>query len=229
MNAFARYDAQGRLVEERPLTIAEAAERHGLGAKAVPTADEVARRWYLVRRTVRTDGHALEWLKRCRLAFYYPMMRELRPVPRRRLSARQRASGVALMRPRKVPLFPGYIFVRMNLAADAWSIVSSIAGVGGLVCEGGLPVEMSAGLVDAILAREIDGVVPGKTPAALIFRPGDAVRICDGALSGLIATIEQTPDYTVADIDGDTRIKVAVEMFGVPTPVDLTFAQIEKL
>jgi len=230
VNAFARYDAQGRLVEERPLTIAEAAEKHGLAVRYDPeSSSDPGRRWHLVRRLTRSDQHALDWLKRLAVPFYYPRMRELRPVPKRKITPAQRRSGVMLMRPCIVPLFPGYIFVRINLAADDWRRIRDAAGVGGLVTEGNIPVEISDALVASIEAAEVDGVVPGKTPASLIFKPGERVRVKDGPFAAFNAEIERAPDYTIGDVDGETRIKVLVNAFGRPTPVDLAIGQIEKL
>lgn len=228
--SFARYGTDGRLMEARALTFGEMAERAGLVERQAEAPAENGRRWYVVRRTSKTDAHALAWLARLGLQSYYPMMRALRPVPMRRLSRKQRTSGLPLMRPCVIPLFPSYIFVRLDLGRDRWSsVVSDIAGVGGMVSENNLPVEISPLLIAGIRACEIDGLVPGKTPAAMIFRVGENVHIRDGALAGFLATIEQTPDYTIADVDGDTRIRVAVELFGRTTPVDLTISQVEKL
>ena len=41
--------------------------------------------------------------------------------------------------------------------------------------------------------------------------------------------IEQVPDVASEDIDADTRLRLTINIFGRPTPVELAAWQIEKL
>lgn len=192
-----------------------------------PLADRLP--WHILRRVGRSDQHALDWLKRMALETYYPQVREMRPIPRMKLSHKQRMAGTTIMRPTVAPLFPGYLFVRMNLAGMDWKQMRQVAGVGGLVCPDGiLPIRVSDAMIDAIREREIDGAVPGKTPAKLIFRLGQTVRITEGPFSGLTAQVEKLPDLAIEDIDSDTRIRIALDLFGRQTSTELPVSAIEK-
>lgn len=184
--------------------------------------------WHIVRRVGSNDQHALDWLKRMHLETYYPMVREMRPVPRKKLSQKQRQSGGSILRPTLMPFFPSYIFVRMKLAGMDWRSLKDIAGIGGLACEGGLPIEIPEALIDAIRVREIGGAVPGKTPAKLIFKLGQVVRVTEGPFASFEGLVEKLPDVDIQDIDSETRIRVALELFGRATTVDLPVASIEK-
>lgn len=185
--------------------------------------------WHIVRRVGKSDQHALDWLKRMNLRTYYPLVREMRPVPRDKLSRKQRSAGITLMRPSLVPFFAGYIFVQMQMKGLDWQRLKDIAGLGGLVSKDGiLPVRVSNELIDAIRSREVGGAVPGRTPAKLIFKLGQSVRITSGPFASFEGLVEKLPDAAIEDIDSETRIRVALEVFGQPTPVDLPLAFIEK-
>jgi transcription antitermination factor NusG len=229
VNAFARYDVRGRLIEERPLEFGEMVDWYARPSAAMRRDGDDGRQWYLVRRVGGSDAHALDWLKRLAVVTYYPMIRELRPVPRKRLSRKQRQNGHSLTRPKMTPFFPGYYFVWLDFARDDWHRLADIARIGGLVCEGNLPVAIGDGLIDALREREVDGAIPGKTPVRLLFKAAEAVRMADGPFAGFFAKVENLPDYDVQDVDADTRIGVTVDIFGRPTLIDCAIGQIEKL
>ena len=90
------------------------------------------------------------------------------------------------------------------------------------------PASIAGEIVESLRSREVDGVIAGRTPAAMIFKIGDEVRVTHGALSMLQGIIERVPDVTIQDIDADTRLKLTIEIFGRATSVDLAAWQVEK-
>ncbi|SRR5216684_677493 len=184
--------------------------------------------WHVVRCVGKNDGYVLDWLKKCKLETYYPRVREMRPLPKRQLSPSQRNAGVEVMKPQLVALCPRYPFVRFDIKRDDWHRIFEFAGIAGMVCEGNLPVWMPNRLIERIRLREVDGAVPGKTPAKLIFAIGDQVRVTTGPFAAFPGQIETILEKSIEDVDGETRIKVAVNLFGRPTPVELEASQIEK-
>lgn len=157
---------------------------------------------------------------------YYPMVREMRPVPRNELSRSQRAAGVTLMRSRVAPFLPHLVFV------DALARgIERHPGVIGLVSLGGTPAIVADALIDELRLREREGggAIPGGTPLEYIFRVGDRVRIIHGALTGQQGVVEQPPTEPLERIDADARLRLCLDLFGRPTPVTLTVADVAKI
>ncbi|BBF93364.1 transcription termination/antitermination protein NusG [Blastochloris tepida] len=185
--------------------------------------------WHVVRSIGRTDTQVLDWLKRRDVETYYPVVREMRPVRRNKLSRAQRKAGLMILRPKLVPLFPKYYFVRLDLADGEWHELFRLGGLTGLVCAGGLPVRIGDDLVAALRGCEVDGAVPGTTPARVVFAVGDTVRVTNGPFAAQLATVERGIDVALQDIDGETRLTVAIELFGRATPVELMIDHVERV
>lgn len=89
-----------------------------------------------------------------------------------------------------IPMFPGYVFVRIALSqmfhAVAWS-----PGVRRLVGTGGQPGTVDDRVVDFLRERAgTDGIVPARSD----LTPGRHVRFDGGPFDGLSAIIDRPPD-----------------------------------
>ena len=209
--------------------IAERALSHAATADAKTprnSSDDLG--WYVVRAVGKSDDYALDGLRRLEIETYYPQVLQMRKVPRRELSAAQRQSGVEIKKPRLGPLFPRYIFARFGMARQSWRDVFKIVGVGGMLCQGDLPVKVREDLIGAIRRRENDGSIKGSDTLRAVFGIGDRVVVTDGVFASFPGTVEKGIDCAIEDIDPDTRIKVAVDIFGRATPVDLEVWQVAK-
>lgn len=78
------------------------------------------------------------------------------------------------------PLFPGYVFVKINPAVDPWRCICSTYGVKSLLCSAnGKPIAAADGHIASIQAREDeDGMINlvEAKPARPLPQPGQAVR-----------------------------------------------------
>jgi transcription antitermination factor NusG len=98
------------------------------------------------------------------------------PTPRRRGSGR---STVA-------PLFPQYVFARLDLSLHYFE-VRYMPGVVGFVCAGAEPLMVSEEIVGAVLSRCTNGIVQLDPKP---FCQGERVRIVDGPFANFEAIFE---------------------------------------
>lgn len=174
-----------------------------------------------------TDSQALTAFERFKVETYYPKIMQLKPMPRRRMSAAQRQGGLTIQVPTEVALFPRYIFTRFDLHRGDWHDAFEVAGVG-LICREGKPVWMPDEVIGSIKKRENNGVIPGKDSVRAIFNVGDEVTVTNGPFASFPGIVEEGLDVPIEKLRADMRIKVAVNIFGRATPVELEYWQVVK-
>ena len=83
------------------------------------------------------------------------------------------------------------------------------------------PVPISTAEAKNLLQRS--GVIKGEKPVYTrqMFSVGDTVKITDGAFASFSGTIKEI------NLEKE-RLSVDVQIFGRPTPVEVTFSQVEK-
>ena len=115
------------------------------------------------------------------------------------------------------PLFPGYIFVQMELQDEYWYSIKSTPGVINFIGCGNKPSPIEDIEIDNILER----IEKGETKEPVPFEVGNLVQIIDGPFVGITGF--------VSDINPKKeRIKVNVKILGKQVPVELSFQDIEK-
>ena len=116
--------------------------------------------------------------------------------------------------------FPGYVLVQMEMNDDTWHLVKDVPKVLGFI--GGTsdkPAPISDREADVILNRIQEGVE--KPRPKVLFEIGEMVRVTDGPFNDFNGVVEEV-DFE------KNRMRVAVQMFGRSTPVELEFHQVEK-
>ena len=86
------------------------------------------------------------------------------------------------------PLFPGYVFIRLDPAYKAWRPVLSTIGIRKVIQFGDQMGVLPVGLVEKLKAREENGAI-SLAGAGERYRPGELVRLVGGPLEGLVATV----------------------------------------
>jgi transcriptional antiterminator NusG len=185
-------------------------------------------KWYISRRMRGTDRKALHFLTQFKIQAYSPTIMELRSMPRRRMSAAQRQSGVSVQMPSEVALFPGYVFTRLDIRQPGWGNAFEMAGIGGLVCRDDMPIWMPDEKIDAIRKCENNGIISGKNSVRAVFGIGDEVMVTNGPFASFPGIVEEGLDCAIENLDPSMRIKVAVNIFGRATPVELEYWQVAK-
>jgi transcriptional antiterminator NusG len=116
--------------------------------------------------------------------------------------------------------FPGYVLVNMEMDDETWHLVKDVPKVLGFI--GGAsdrPAPISDKEAEAILQRVKEGV--DKPRPKVLFEPGEVVRVTDGPFNDFNGVVEHV-NYD------KNRLRVAVQILGRSTPVELDFGQVEK-
>lgn len=116
--------------------------------------------------------------------------------------------------------FPGYVLVQMELDEETWHLVKEVPKVLGFI--GGSsdkPAPITEAEANAILNRVEEGI--DKPRPKVMFEPGEVVRVIDGPFNDFSGVVEN------ANYD-KSKLNVAVQILGRPTPVELDFGQVEK-
>ena len=116
-------------------------------------------------------------------------------------------------------IYPGYLFVEMELREEALAVVKNCPGIGDFLGTSGAAVPLSDKEVEKVTAE-----AESKEEAPTIkidFEPGDNVKISEGAFKNFDGIVKEV-------LHEKGLLRVAVTIFGRPTPVELEYWQVEK-
>ena len=155
------------------------------------------KRWFAVYTIARNEERASYHLRNQGYEVYLPLFRKKRRHARR-------TDWV------KMPLFPRYLFVQLDLEVMPWRAVHSTLGVSALVCSGDGPVPIRNELIAAIQGRESpDGLV--RINEHFCAKPGKRVTLLDGPFAEFEGIFESMRD--------DQRMVILLEFLGRPLKV----------
>ena len=109
----------------------------------------------------------------------------------------------------RAAIFPGYLFVILDLERDRWLSVRSTVGVSRLFTQDGRPVPVPVGIVESLIEQS-DGTL-SRLDAGLV--KGQQVRILSGPFADFVGTLER--------LDAAGRVQVLLQMMGTAVPVTL--------
>ncbi|MDR2209618.1 MAG: transcription/translation regulatory transformer protein RfaH [Azoarcus sp.] len=161
--------------------------------------------WYLIHTKPRLEKYALENLERQGYECYLPL------YPAERLRSRK-------LTVIDVPLFPRYLFVRLDPEGfgKSWGPIRSTRGVSQMVHFGQRPALADDTLIALLKSREQSC----QPEPERLFEQGNIVRITGGPFANIEA-IYQMPD-------GKCRALVLIELLNKPTSMRVDLASLRK-
>ncbi len=111
-------------------------------------------------------------------------------------------------------VFPGYVLVKMIVTEQTWYIVRNTRGVTGFVGSGTDPIPLTD--------EEIRNMGFEISNVNIDYEVNDSVKVMDGPLKDFVGTVQEINKEK-------GKVKVLVSMFGRETPVELEFAQVQKM
>lgn len=131
--------------------------------------------WYVVQTQARAEQRADANLRQQGFQSYLPRLRC------ERRHARKRETVLA-------PLFPGYLFVKLDLAQHRWRSINGTFGVSQLVCYGDRPAAAPQGIVEELMTREDQEGLITLEPRRFI--KGETLRFVSGTMKDCLGLFE---------------------------------------
>ena len=147
-------------------------------------------RWYAVRTQPAQEKRAECQLQQQGYVTFLPLLKK---------SVRHARK----LRQVRAALFPGYLFVQLDLDRDRWRSVNSTYGVSGLIMGADQPMPVPVGVVESFIdLTQADGLVD-FTPE---LKPGVQVVLVSGGLSGTVGRLKRC--------DARGRVEVLLQIMG---------------
>ena len=167
----------------------------------------MSKNWYLVYTKPRQESIAEENLQRQGFDIW---------LPRLRLSRRRRRRWVDVVE----PLFPRYLFIRLQAGSDDFAPIRSTRGVSGLVRVGMNPAQVPDSVVQA-LRQTADPENGLMNPEARRLARGDLVEVLEGPFEGLRGVFQLQ--------SGNERVVILLDVLGRANRVKLSRHQVTAL
>ena len=176
----------------------------------------MAKRWYIVHTYSNFEKKVAESLKEQAVQKHLEDYFEQVLVPTEEIVEIRRGRRIKSER----RFFPGYVLAKIELTDEVFHLIKNTPKVTGFLGSGLKPVPISDAEANRILNQVAEGVERPK--ASITFEVGEQVKVAEGPFASFMGQIEEVDEIR-------SRIKVAVSIFGRPTPVELEYGQVEKV
>lgn len=116
--------------------------------------------------------------------------------------------------------FPGYVLAKIDMTDEVWHMIKDTPKVTGFLGAGNKPHPITDKEAERLLKQLREGM--DNPRPSVTFEIGEEVKVSEGPFASFNGTVEEVDEEK-------GRVKVSVSIFGRATPVDLEFAQVEKV
>jgi transcription termination/antitermination protein NusG len=161
--------------------------------------------WFAVWTRSRQEKVAAAMIESLGVANYLPFKTESRQWSDRKQKV-------------TIPLFSGYLFVRMNLLDGSKLSVLKVPGVAGLVGNSSGPLPIPDHQIEAVRAVVTQGM---ECTVHSLLEEGDVVRVVRGPLAGVEGRLVRT--------NSESRLVISIEMINRSLAVSISRNDIEPV
>ncbi len=176
----------------------------------------MTKRWYIVHAYSNFEKKVADAIRERAAAAGLDECFEEIVVPMEEVVEVRRGRKVATER----KFFPGYVLVKMDMNDRAFLLIKNTPKVTGFLGADNKPQPISDAEALRILNQVKEGV--DRPKPSITFEIGEQVRVADGPFASFNGHVEEVDEERA-------RLKVAVSIFGRATPVELEYAQVEKV
>jgi transcription termination/antitermination protein NusG len=175
----------------------------------------MAKRWYIVHAYTNFERKVAESIReRAKQAGLEHLFDEI-VVPTEDVVEVRRGRKVQTER----KFLPGYVLVKMEMTDPAFLLIKNTPKVTGFLGAENKAMPISDDEAARILNQVQEGVERPKP--TVTFEVGEQVQVAEGPFASFSGIVEEVDEERA-------RLKVAVSIFGRPTPVELEYGQVEK-
>jgi transcriptional antiterminator NusG len=176
--------------------------------------------WYILKvASNREESIKDGLLRRARIAGLDHFIKEI-IVPTETISEYKNGKR----RQRKQKVWPGYLVVHMEINEDTWFLVRETPGIGDFTGAAGKPTPMLREEVEKILrlVRPAEERKKDVVKDIIPYKVGDRVKIKEGTFQDFEGEVESVDQ-------AKSSVTVMINIFGRPTPAEVSSWQLEAL
>jgi len=164
--------------------------------------------WHLLMTKPREDERAESHLLNQDYELFRPMIRQFKI---------QGGKQVAVTE----PLFPRYLFIRLDDVLGNWSKIRSTRGVAKMVRFTDMPAKVPDSLIEELRSQCIeDNIIDTTKDRPFVFEKGDEIEITEGSFRGLKAIIK-------AQVAED-RVLLLLNLLGKEQELEISLNQVKS-
>ncbi|MFY0615645.1 MAG: transcription termination/antitermination protein NusG [Hyphomicrobiaceae bacterium] len=176
----------------------------------------MAKRWYIVHAYTNFERKVADSIReRAKQAGLEHLFEEI-VVPTEEVIEIRRGRKVQTER----KFLPGYVLVRMEMTDPGFLLIKNTPKVTGFLGADNKAMPVSDEEAARILNQVEEGVE--RPRPTITFEVGEQVRVAEGPFASFSGSVEEVDEERA-------RLKVAVSIFGRPTPVELEYNQVDKI
>lgn len=176
----------------------------------------MAKRWYIVHSYSNFEDKVADEIRRKAASTGLEEAFEEIVVPKESVVEMKRGKRAEVQR----NFFPGYVLVKMDMSDRAYHLIVNTPKVTGFLGNDNKPQPIPEAEAMRIMQQVQEGV--DRPKPSVSFEIGEQVRVAEGPFASFNGVVEEVDEV-------DARLKVSVSIFGRATPVELEYAQVEKV